>query len=107
MLYCTGGENLDMGTESDFKKICLGLQKTSNKLIFIGKQIDIDETNFPARLRELRDAAEQNKESVAVAALHEMVPTFITPEEFNKAELAKQAAKEKKEQAEPEKVAAT
>ena len=30
MLYCTGGENLDMGTESDFKKICLGLQKTSN-----------------------------------------------------------------------------
>lgn len=30
MLYCTGGENLDMGTESDFKKICLGLQKASN-----------------------------------------------------------------------------
>ena len=30
MLYCTGGENLDMGTESDFKKICEGLQKVSN-----------------------------------------------------------------------------
>lgn len=30
MLYCTGGENLDLQTESDFAKICLGLQKTSN-----------------------------------------------------------------------------
>ncbi len=60
-----------------------GLQKTSNKLIFIGKQIEIDESTFAQRLRELRDAAEKNDERLAINALHKMVPTFITPEEFN------------------------
>ncbi len=60
-----------------------GLQKTKNKLIFIGKQIEINEDDFAERLRILRDAAEENNEEVAVAALHEMVPTFVTPEEFN------------------------
>ncbi|MGN1402812.1 MAG: polysaccharide biosynthesis protein [Ruminococcus sp.] len=60
-----------------------GLQKTKNKLIFIGKQIEIDEDTFPQRLRQLRDAALQNEEDTAVRALHDMVPTFVTPEEFN------------------------
>lgn len=60
-----------------------GLQKTKNKLIFIGRQIEIDEKTFPLKLKELRDAALKNKESTAIAALHKMVPTFITPEEFN------------------------
>ncbi|MGN0574789.1 MAG: polysaccharide biosynthesis protein, partial [Ruminococcus sp.] len=61
-----------------------GLQKTKNKLIFIGRQIDIDEKSFPHRLRQLRDAAATDNEELAVQALHEMVPTFTTPEEFNK-----------------------
>lgn len=61
-----------------------GLKKTANKLIFIGRQIEIDERNFPNRLRKLRNAAEKNDEAVAIEAMHEMVPTFITPEEFNK-----------------------
>ncbi len=61
-----------------------GLKKTANKLIFIGRQIEIDEQNFPNRLRKLRNAAEKNDETVAIQAMHEMVPTFITPEEFNK-----------------------
>lgn len=61
-----------------------GLQKTKNKLIFIGKQIEIDEKYFAERLRTLRNAAQENNEDLAVAALHDMVPTFITPEEFNK-----------------------
>lgn len=61
-----------------------GLLKTKNKLIFIGKQIEINEENFAERLRILRDAAQENKESLAVEALHDMVPTFVTPEEFNK-----------------------
>lgn len=60
-----------------------GLKKTSNKLIFIGKQIEIDESGFAERLRILRDSAEKNDEKLAVQALHDMVPTFITPEEFN------------------------
>ncbi len=60
-----------------------GLQKTSNKLIFIGRQIEIEEKTFAKRLRILRDAAQVNNEALAISALHEMVPTFITPEEFN------------------------
>lgn len=60
-----------------------GLQKTENKLIFIGKQIEIDENSFAERLYTLCNAAEKNDESVAIQALHDMVPTFVTPEEFN------------------------
>lgn len=61
-----------------------GLQKTSNKLIFIGKQIEIDEESFPMELEKLYGAAKKNDEEAAVKALHKMVPTFTTPEEFNK-----------------------
>ena len=61
-----------------------GLQKTKNKLIFIGRQIDIDQEQFIADLRRLRDAALKNDEAAAIRALHEMVPTFVTPEEFNR-----------------------
>lgn len=60
-----------------------GLQKTSNKLIFIGKQIEIDEKSFPRRLKALKNAALKNNEEIAVKALHDMVSTFTTPEEFN------------------------
>lgn len=66
-----------------------GLQKTSNKLIFIGKQIEIDEMSFAFRLHALRNAALENNEKVAVDALHDMVPTFTTPEDFNSGELKK------------------
>lgn len=60
-----------------------GLQKTNNKLIFIGKQIEIDSDHIIRELRQLRDAAQKNDEKVAVNALHNIIPTFITPEEFN------------------------
>lgn len=65
-----------------------GLQQTDNKLIFIGKQIDIDEKNFIDRLMNLRSAAEDNNEQLVVSQLHEMVPTFVTPDEFNKKAMA-------------------
>lgn len=61
-----------------------GLQKTKNELIFIGKQIDIDPDTFITHLRSLRDAAQENDEATAIHALHDMVPTFVTPEEFNR-----------------------
>lgn len=60
-----------------------GLQKTNNKLIFIGKQIEIKPT-FINDLWKLKNAAQENKDAVAIKALHEIVPTFTTPEEFNK-----------------------
>ena len=65
-----------------------GLQKTSNKLIFIGRQIELDSEKFIRQLRKLRNAANENLKDIAVEALHEIVPTFTTPEEFN-AELIK------------------
>lgn len=60
-----------------------GLQKTKNKLIFIGKQIDIEPEQFIFDLTKLRDAALENNDEIAIQALHEIVPTFVTPEEFN------------------------
>ena len=61
-----------------------GLKKTSNKLIYIGKQIEINEETFIQQLRSLRDAAQKNHEAIAIAELHKIVPTFTTPEEFNR-----------------------
>lgn len=60
-----------------------GLEKTSNKLIFVGHQIEIS-PNFINQLWDLRNAANGNKDDVAIAALHKIVPTFTTPEVFNK-----------------------
>ncbi len=60
-----------------------GLKKTSNKLIFIGSQVRIDPDSFIDSLTMLKDAAAENNEAVAIEALHKMVPTFTTPEEFN------------------------
>lgn len=60
-----------------------GLEKTENKLIFVGRQIEIEPT-FINQLWDLRNAANGNKDDVAIAALHKIVPTFTTPEAFNK-----------------------
>ena len=55
-----------------------------NELIFIGKQIEIDQESFITSLCKLRDAAQENNDKAAIQALHDIVPTFIKPEEFNK-----------------------
>ena len=60
-----------------------GLEKTRNKLIFIGKQIEIG-PSFINQLWDLKNAAQENKDDVAIEALHKIVPTFTTPEAFNK-----------------------
>lgn len=67
-----------------------GLKQTSNKLIFIGNQIELNCDAFIRKLRRLRNAANHNLNEEAVQALHDIVPTFITPEEFNRAELIKE-----------------
>ncbi len=66
-----------------------GLQKTSNELIFIGKHIELDETAFINDIHALKQAAADDDEEGVVNALHRIVPTFVTPEEFNAKELAK------------------
>ena len=69
-------EELLMGEE--------GLQKTKNKLIYIGKQIPIDLDSFVNQLWDLKNAAQANDDQKAIDALHKIVPTFTTPEEFNR-----------------------
>ena len=66
-----------------------GLQKTQNKLIYIGKQIEINTDVFINEVWNLKCAAAENNEVVAIQALHRIVPTFTTPEEFNKTVLMK------------------
>ncbi len=66
-----------------------GLQKTSNKLIFIGKQIPLDGEDFIRKIRRLRNAARDNLNDTVVEMLHDIVPTFTTPDEFNRSELIK------------------
>ena len=74
-----------------------GLQKTKNKLIFIGKQIDIDTSKFINDLWKLKSAASENDDEVAIRTLHEIVPTFITPDEFNNPILKQNASKNSEE----------
>ena len=69
-------EELLMGEE--------GLQKTKKKLIYIGKQIPIDLDSFVDQLWDLKNAASANDDQKAIKALHKIVPTFTTPEEFNR-----------------------
>ncbi|SEH78004.1 NDP-sugar epimerase, includes UDP-GlcNAc-inverting 4,6-dehydratase FlaA1 and capsular polysaccharide biosynthesis protein EpsC [Ruminococcus flavefaciens] len=71
-----------------------GLRKTSNELIFIGQQIELDGEEFIKKLRRLRNAANENLCDLVVEQLHEIVPTFITPEEFNRAEIIKHSKTE-------------
>ena len=53
-----------------------GLQKTDNKKIFIGNQIDIDPNVLTNQLRELRVIADSNDNDRTVEMLSEMVDTF-------------------------------
>ncbi|WP_405326613.1 polysaccharide biosynthesis protein [Fibrobacter sp.] len=73
-----------------------GLKKTKNKLIFIGKQIDIDTSKFINELWKLKSAASENNDEIAIRALHEIVPTFTTPEKFNSTILKKPESEEQK-----------
>ena len=66
-----------------------GLEKTRNKLIFIGKQLEIDSDRFIKQLWKLKTSAQKNDEALAVQALHEIVPTFTTPEQYNGANISK------------------
>ena len=52
-----------------------GMRTTENKLIFIGRPLEIDEPLFRGQLRELRDMAERNDPAIK-HKLEEVVPTY-------------------------------
>ena len=60
-----------------------GLEKTTNELIYIGHQIEIEQGTFIDKLNELIRVAETNDDKMVVRQLREMVPTFVKPEIYN------------------------
>ena len=57
-----------------------GLQDTENKMIHIGKPIDMDEEKFMHQLIQLRDAANEDSDAIRVM-VKEIVPTYQMPKE--------------------------
>lgn len=57
-----------------------GLQDTENKMIHIGKPIDMDEEKFMHQLIQLRDAANEDSDAIR-AMVKEIVPTYQMPME--------------------------
>lgn len=57
-----------------------GLQDTKNKMIHIGKPIDMDEEKFMHQLIKLRDAANDDSDAIR-AMVKEIVPTYQMPKE--------------------------
>jgi FlaA1/EpsC-like NDP-sugar epimerase len=53
-----------------------GLQKTDNKKIFIGNQIDVDSDQLNQQLDELHEIVETNDNDATVKKLESMVDTF-------------------------------
>ena len=57
-----------------------GLQDTENKLIHIGKPIDMDEEKFMHQLIKLREAADQDSDAIR-SMVKEIVPTYQLKQE--------------------------
>ena len=55
------------------------MQDTDNKLIHIGRPIDIDEMKFYAQLKALKEES-KNECSDVRAMIHEIVPTYAYKE---------------------------
>ncbi len=53
-----------------------GLKKTSNKQIFIGRQIEINHDEFKNELIDILEAADKNDSHLVISKLREIVPTF-------------------------------
>lgn len=57
-----------------------GLQETDNKLIHIGKPIEMDEAEFMKELQQLKDASEKDSKEIR-KMVKEIVPTYVMKEE--------------------------
>ena len=57
-----------------------GLQETPNKLIHIGKPIEMNEEVFFERLKELKEEAYEEVEDIRTF-IKELVPTYKNPNE--------------------------
>lgn len=54
-----------------------GMRKTSNKKIFICKQISVDEKSFMDKLNKLIEYAKENKQGEVIGQLRNIIPNFV------------------------------
>lgn len=59
------------------------LDKTDNRLIFIERDNPISRDELAEKLRVLKSAIDQDKDLIVKKALHDVIPTYKTPEEVN------------------------
>lgn len=64
------------------------LNKTENKLIFIERELPPKKSDIEEKLDILRKALESECDDTVKAALHQVVPTYRTPEEVNATAIA-------------------
>ncbi len=60
------------------------LSKTENSMIFIEKDAALTMPELEEKLDVLRKAVDSGDDNAVKAALHKVVPTFLTPEQINK-----------------------
>ena len=60
------------------------LRKTENEKIFVEERPNLDRGELCRQLLRLREAAEQNDRELVFQRMHELVPSFRTPEEINR-----------------------
>ena len=69
------------------------LEKTDNNLIFVERDTPLSQLEIDSKLTVLQQACESNQNDTVRDALHQVVPTYRTPEEVNaEAEKAKEMA---------------
>ncbi len=59
------------------------LDKTDNNLIFIERDMPLSREEIEEKIRILRDACHSDRDDAVREALHQVVPTYKTPEEIN------------------------
>ncbi len=62
-----------------------GLTGTSNESIFIGKTTAVDLSIIQGHLKNLSSVVNSKDDDEIISALHEAVPTFVSPYEYNSA----------------------
>ena len=70
------------------------LRRTENAKIFVEERPAVTGSELHWQLEQLRSAADRNDAQRVVACLHDLVPTFRTPEEVNHAAIRAMERKE-------------
>ena len=59
-----------------------GMKETANRMIYIGKPIELDEQEFFMQLKELKDECQIENSNIR-PFIKKIVPTYHSPDEIN------------------------